>query len=339
MAGLLGNSEQINSSHTGSQKRLMGITPGCVHQQSALVLAHSLSKRLGSLLHKDLSPTMLAWLSDIQLGAVLVEKLRNDDITLELGLADLTRDAASIDGEVAKVCQQLLCSVLAANEIEQLWGIVDESGPAVAVDEGRVSKQRRKEGNVGLHSTDTELNESSKNLPAGDLVGRAQACALDQHGIVVGGDDSTGKSVSTIKTDAITASGSVDFNLSSVRLELLRGVFCCDSALDCETSGGDPVLSQSKLLECGASGNLDLGGNDIDTGDLLGDCVLDLDTWVDLNEVVAVLLVDQELSCTGISVVDRLGQLDSIVQDGIAGCSREVLGRCDFNDFLVAALN
>ena len=48
------------------------------------------------------------------------------------------------------------------------------------------------------------------------------------------------------------------------------------------------VLGQTKLLKRCTSGDLDLSCNDIDTRDFLGDGVLDLDTRVDLNEVVAV---------------------------------------------------
>ena len=67
--------------------------------------------------------------------------------------------------------------------------------------------------------------------------------------------------------------------------------------------------------------------------------MLDLDTGVDLDEVVAVLLIDEELSGTSVAVVDRLGQLDGIVQDGIADMSRQVLGRSDFDDLLVSSLD
>jgi hypothetical protein len=42
------------------------------------------------------------------------------------------------------------------------------------------------------------------------------------------------------------------------------------------------VLGQTKLLERCTCSNLDLCGYDVDTSDLLGDGVLDLDTGVDL---------------------------------------------------------
>ncbi|KAH3685054.1 hypothetical protein WICPIJ_003991 [Wickerhamomyces pijperi] len=65
-------------------------------------------------------------------------------------------------------------------------------------------------------------------------------------------------------------------------------------------------------LQRGTSGNLDLSSNDINTGDFFSDGVFDLDTWVDLDEVVSVLIVNQEFSSTGVSVVGSLGQFDSI---------------------------
>lgn len=48
----------------------------------------------------------------------------------------------------------------------------------------------------------------------------------------------------------------------------------CNSSLDAESTGGDPVLSETELLQSCASGDLNLGGHDIDTGDLLGNGVL-----------------------------------------------------------------
>jgi hypothetical protein len=65
----------------------------------------------------------------------------------------------------------------------------------------------------------------------------------------------------------------------------------------------------------------------------------DLHSRVNLDKVVAVLLVDQELSGTSIAVVDRLGKTDGILEDGIAGLLGEILGRRNLDDLLVAALD
>jgi len=67
--------------------------------------------------------------------------------------------------------------------------------------------------------------------------------------------------------------------------------------------------------------------------------VLDLDSRVDLDKVVPVLLVDQELGGTGVAVVDRLGKPDGIGQDGIASFDRKIFGRGEFDDLLVTSLN
>ena len=73
-----------------------------------------------------------------------------------------------------------------------------------------------------------------------------------------------------------------------------------DSALYSKTPGGDTVLGEAQLLEGGTGGDLDLGGDDVDARDLLSDGVLDLDTGVDLDEVVLVTL-DEELGGTGVA--------------------------------------
>ena len=46
------------------------------------------------------------------------------------------------------------------------------------------------------------------------------------------------------------------------------------------------VLSQTELLERCTSGDLDLSCDNIDTSNLLGDGVFDLDTRVDFNEII-----------------------------------------------------
>lgn len=89
-------------------------------------------------------------------------------------------------------------------------------------------------------------------------------------------DDGSSKSVSAVETDTIAACGTVYFDLTSVWRETVGGIFGGDTALEGKAASGDVVLGQAKLLEGSARGNLDLSGNNIDAGDFLGDCVLDL---------------------------------------------------------------
>lgn len=184
VAGLVSNAKEIDSSDTGSQERLMGVTPGGVHEKASLVVADSLGKGLGALLKDDVSPSLLARLADIELAALGGGDLGDDDLALELGLTDLALDAATVDGNISKVSEKLLGTVLAADEVEQRGGIIDEGGPAVTVNEDGVSEESSQEGDVGLDTSDTELDQGTENLAASDFIGRTVACGLDQHGIV-----------------------------------------------------------------------------------------------------------------------------------------------------------
>lgn len=185
VACLLGNVQQVNSADTGSQERLVGVTPGGVHEQTSLVCANGLGEGLGALLDEDLAPALGAGLGDVDLGSVGVEELGHDDLALELGLADLALDAGAVDGDVAEVGEQLLGAVLGADEVEELGRVIDEGRPAVAVDEGGVGEQRGEEGDVGLDAADTEFNQGSQHFAADNLVGRSVACAFYQHAIIM----------------------------------------------------------------------------------------------------------------------------------------------------------
>jgi hypothetical protein len=141
VASFFGNVEKINCPDPGGQERLMSITPSCVHEKTTLVLSDGLSECFRAFLNNNVSPTLLARYRSVNLLPSLIKEFWHDDITLELRLSNLSLDAASVDGKVSQVSQQLLGTILAANEIEQLRGIIDESSPAVAINEGRVSEQ------------------------------------------------------------------------------------------------------------------------------------------------------------------------------------------------------
>ena len=79
-----------------------------------------------------------------------------------------------------------------------------------------------------------------------------------------------------------------------------------DSALNGIASLGDGILGEAQLWQRSTGGNLDLRCDNVNAGDLLSDGVLDLDSRVDLDKVVAVLLVYEEL-----------GLRDSNVREGI----------------------
>lgn len=138
---------------------------------------------------------------------------------------------------------------------------------------------------------------------------------------------------------SITTSRTVDFNFASVRGEALGGILGCYAALEGKATGADMILRESQLFQRSTSRDLNLSGHNIDASNLLGDGVLYLNTGVNLNEVIPVLLVDQELGRACVAVFNRLGKPDRISQDGITGCNREILRRSNLDYLLMTALN
>ena len=61
-----------------------------------------------------------------------------------------------------------------------------------------MGQQRSQEGDIRLDAADSELYQRTEHFPSSDLVGRPMAGALYQHGIVMGGDNSTRETITTI---------------------------------------------------------------------------------------------------------------------------------------------
>ena len=339
VAGLVRDVQQINGTNTGSEQRLVGITPGGVHDQATLVGTHGLGPSLGALLVKDLLPALSGGRRDIERLAGSVVEDRLDNVALEFGLADLALDAATVHGDIAQVSEQLLSTVLTTDQGKQFGGIINESGPAGAISESGVAKQRGQERNVGLDTTNTELDQGTNDLAASNFISGSTASTFDQHGVIVRCDNGTSETVTTVETDTVTTSGTIHLDLTSIRRETLGGIFGGDTALDSKAASGDAVLGQAELLQSSTSSDLNLSSNNIDASDFLSNGVFDLDTRVDFNEVVAVLLVDQELGSTGVAVVDGLSQLHGIGKDTITDINRQTLCGGDLNDLLVTTLN
>ena len=60
--------------------------------------------------------------------------------------------------------------------------------------------------------------------------------------------------------------------------------------------------------------------------------MFDLDTGVDLDKVVPALLVDEELASPGVSVIDGMSELESILEDTLSDRFFEMGCRGDLDD-------
>ena len=107
----------------------MSVAPRRVHDEHTRVLADGLRKCLGALLDDNVTPADFAGEGSVCRRAVrvfTVDKLGNDNLVLEAGLADLSLDRRAIDCKVSQVGKKLLGTVLALNELEEVLGAVDE---------------------------------------------------------------------------------------------------------------------------------------------------------------------------------------------------------------------
>ena len=78
-----------------------------------------------------------------------------------------------------------------------------------------------------------------------------------------------GETRAGIEANTVATSRAVDLDLAGVGLEVLCRILSRDTALDSETTLGDCLLREAKLGKCGTGCDLDLGGDDVDAGDLL----------------------------------------------------------------------
>ena len=155
----------------------------------------------------------------------------------------------------------------------------------------------------------------------------------------MGCDLCSGESTGRVESDSVSSRRSVDLDLSGVGLEAVGGILGGHSALDGEPSLGDVLLHETERRQGRSRCDLDLGGDDVDTGDLLGDGVLDLHSGVDLDKVVSAELVDEELDRSGVRVANLARDGDGVPEQALEGLVREVRGGRDLDNLLVSSLD
>src|SRR4029453_9852576 len=153
--------------------------------------------------------------------------------------------------------------------------------------------------NVGADPANPELSQCPPGTRHRRLEGPSAGDEFDQHGVEVRVDfyaDATGPPV---EADACPARGSIGGDRAGVGAEAVGWILGGDPALQGCTVDPDHLLGETKVAQALAPGNAHLGLDEIDVGDLLGDGVLDLDSWIHLDEDVLACALslgfDQEL--------------------------------------------
>ena len=165
--------------------------------------------------------------------------------------------------------------------------------------------------------------------------------SLNQQRIVVRSDDGAGEGVAAVQTDAEAAAAAVGNQLAGIGHKVIGRVLGGNTALDSMADGGQLILLRQgdfRAVQVVALGNLDLCLHNVDTGDLLGNGVFNLNAGVNLDKIEFAVGSSQKFYGAGADVVNIFHQLDSSLADGFALFYRQSEGRSNFNQLLVAAL-
>src|SRR6266540_1514221 len=177
--------------------------------------------------------------------------------------------------------------------------LLDDAGVVLAGDEPGVGEHALVEGDVGLDPLDHVLVERARRATERDLAGGAGDDELRHERVVV-----RLHLVLLVRhrvdADAVPARLMVTRDLPRRRREGHR-ILCVDAALDGVRARHDRVLGALERL---AGGEPDLLPEEVEAIDLLGHRVLDLDPGVHLHEVVAPVLVHEELDRAHVVVGD-----------------------------------
>ena len=170
------------------------------------------------------------------------------------------------------------------------------------------------EGNRGLHAGDEEFIQGAVHAVKRFATVFASHDELANHGVVGGRDGVTGVSVG-FHADAAATRLVIHFDTTGAGAEIIEGIFGIDAALDGVALHHDVALGE---FEGFAHGDLDLGANEIDTGDFFGDRMFDLNTLIYLEKIIISVVINDKLDGAGVGVTRRLGNTDGGLADFIA---------------------
>ena len=322
----VGTLDHVARTHTGGQQALMRVAHRCIGQQELLLVEHPLLHGLGPLLVEHL----------LQAGAERLLRLGEAGnvvlVALGVGRGHLN---------LGDVLQHAGRAVAGVGDVEQLRRLVNELRVALAVDEGGVGEDVRDEGDVRLDAAHAHLVDGAGRLAAGGGEGAVPAGDLDEQRVVVGGDDGADVGVAAIETHAEAARGGVGRDLAVIGGKVVGGILGGDAALDGVAVHLHVLLAgqaDDGVAQGVTGGDQDLGADDVDARDHLGNGVLHLNAGIHLNKVVVAVLVDEELHSAGADVADRLGDLDGVAAQGFDRLLRDGPGGGELDDLLIAAL-
>ncbi len=216
----------------------------------------------------------------------------------------------------------------------------DEAGREIAGDPARMLHHRRDEGDVVADAVDGEGIERARLRLDRRLARRRVRDELGDHRVVIDRDLAALEDAGVVANHRLAirplARRAIGHEPPGRGQEVAGRVLGIDSGFDRPAVELHVGLRNRELL---AEGYPDHLLDEIDTGDHLGDRVLDLQTRVHLEEVEGLVLPRHELDRAGRVVVHGLGQRHSLLAHLAAGRLVEQRRRRLLQNLLVAALD
>jgi hypothetical protein len=125
-------------------------------------------------------------------------------------------------------------------------------------------------------------------------------------------------------------------NAAETRQKIVFRVFGVDTELNGKAAPDNFFLLEAQWQ---TRGHANLFLDDVDAGDRFGDGVLDLHARVHFHEIKTAAIVEQKLHRTGVGVTDRFRGNHRETADILALCFVKLWRRCNFDQFLITALN
>lgn len=242
-------------------------------------------------------------------------------------------DGGSVGGAVSR------CSVVRSRGCG--WGrrtmeqFVEPFGVDFAAEEIGFGENAAEKTGVGFDAGDGILLESAAETSDGFFAAVAPSDEFAEKGIVVHGDGPAFVDA-FIEADAGTAGGMAREYSSGRREEIVVGIFGVEADFHSVAARSDRLPSERKTM---ASGDGDLQLDEIETGDLLGDRMLNLEARIDFQKIKIEMGVDEEFDGAGVDIAAGARETDGGVTHFFAEIGRDDKGGGFFDDFLVAALH
>src|SRR6266853_3137938 len=213
--------------------------------------------------------------------------------------------------------------------------LIEPFGMDFAAKEIRFGEDAAEEAGVGINAGDGVFVKGAAQARDGLFAGVAPGNEFAEEGIVFVGHGPAFIDT-VVKPNAGTAGRAARQNFAGRRKEIVVGIFGVEANFHGVAAWGNGFPGEGEAV---AGGDGDLKFDEIESGDLLGDGMLDLQPRVDFEEIEIEMGVDEKFHGAGVDIATGARQANR----GIAHFLAEV-GRDDgrwslFDDFLVTALH